>query len=299
MARTFYIGTTGSDANPGTADQPFASAAAANALVQPGDTVYFLAGTYRNPTYGAVDAGGNRVIWKEAGDTILKLDNVQGTAGAPITYAAAPGAAVKLQYDGDSAIVLRGSSHIRIEGFEIEGPAASLTLEEARAAQWSYRVETGTDVSGNPVYDYRERDPAATLTTSVTSRRRREAGAVQRRRDLATERLAPHRDRRQQHSPLRGARHLRSWRQRLHHGLRQHDLGLHAAHLERHARHFLQGSRQPRYQRRRQDPRRRQYALRQLQPPGLLGGAEDTARHHGDRRGQTDPRTELVVDGRP
>lgn len=167
MARTFYIGTTGSDANPGTADQPFASAAAANALVQPGDTVYFLEGTYRNPTYGAVDAGGNRVIWKEAGDTVLKLNNVQGTAGAPITYAAAPGAAVKLQYDGDSAIVLRGSSHIRIEGFEIEGPAASLTLEETRAAQWSYRVETGTDISGNPVYDYRERDPAATLTTSV------------------------------------------------------------------------------------------------------------------------------------
>ena len=167
MARTFYIGTTGSDANPGTAGQPFASVAAANALVQPGDTVYFLAGTYRNPSYGAVDASGNRVIWKEAGDTIIKLNNIHGTDGAPITYAAAPGAAVKLQYDGDSAVILRGSSYVRIEGFEIEGPAATVSLADALAAQWTYRVETGTDVSGNPVYDYRERDPAATLTTSV------------------------------------------------------------------------------------------------------------------------------------
>ncbi len=155
----YYVGLTGSDSNAGTINHPFATVAAANSVVQPGDTVYFLSGVYHNATYGALDASGNRDIWNKT-DSVLKINDVHGTAEAPITYSPAPGAVVKLQYDGNGAVVVRGSSHIRIEGFDIEGPAATVTLQDALDAQWSYRVQTGTDAAGNPVYDYRERDPA-------------------------------------------------------------------------------------------------------------------------------------------
>ncbi|CUH80524.1 M10 family metallopeptidase C-terminal domain-containing protein [Tropicibacter naphthalenivorans] len=144
----YYIGTHGSDSNAGTQDSPLASIAAIANQLQPGDTVYYLSGTYQNATYGAVDATGAREIWKDSSDTIFKLNNVHGTADAPITIAPAPGAQVTLQYDGNGAVVLRGSSHIVVQGFDIEGPGASFAsdadaMAAAAEAQWTYRIPDG------------------------------------------------------------------------------------------------------------------------------------------------------------
>lgn len=163
----YYIGTTGDDANDGTRDSPFATAAAVTDRLEPGDTVFFLAGTYTNPTYGALDADGNRDIWKANTDTIVKLNGVHGAEGQPITFAPEPGAAVTLKYDGNSAFVIRDSSHIKVEGFDIEGPATSVTKEDALAAQWTYRIATSEDAQGNPVYEYFERDPSEVLDTKI------------------------------------------------------------------------------------------------------------------------------------
>ncbi len=160
---TYYV--TASDANTGDVntgahETPFtlaesmelANRAPSAGGAQPGDTFLFLAGTYRNASYGDGD------IWKSSADTIIKLNDVHGTAEAPITFAAAPGEDVKLQYDGNGAITIRGSSYIKIEGFEIEGPGGTVTLQDALDAQFQYRVNTGT--AANPVYTYHEIDPA-------------------------------------------------------------------------------------------------------------------------------------------
>lgn len=46
-AREFYVATSGSDANSGTIEQPFASVQRAQDSVEPGDTVFIRGGTYR------------------------------------------------------------------------------------------------------------------------------------------------------------------------------------------------------------------------------------------------------------
>lgn len=43
---TFYVATTGSDTNPGTSGQPFATIGRADSVAVPGTTVYVLPGTY-------------------------------------------------------------------------------------------------------------------------------------------------------------------------------------------------------------------------------------------------------------
>src|SRR4051812_49124556 len=74
--QTYYVGTAGSDTNPGTQAQPFATIQRGLNAAQPGDTVNLLAGVYRdqNPTFVR-----------------------SGTAAAPITLQAAPGASVVIK----------------------------------------------------------------------------------------------------------------------------------------------------------------------------------------------------------
>jgi hypothetical protein len=151
----YYIGTTGSDANVGTLDNPFASVSAANKVVMPGDTVYFLEGTYNNSTFN----DGN--IWKGGQDIVMRIDGVNGTADAPITYAAAPGAHVTIAYDGNGAIRISNSSYVNIQGFDIQGPSGQITMAEAIATQFAYKLP-----NDDTIY---YRDPAAKLTASVAS----------------------------------------------------------------------------------------------------------------------------------
>jgi len=45
-AKVYYVAPTGDNANNGTIENPFATVEPAQALIQPGDTVYFRGGTY-------------------------------------------------------------------------------------------------------------------------------------------------------------------------------------------------------------------------------------------------------------
>jgi hypothetical protein len=74
---TYYVSSIiGSDDNAGTSGSaPLASLQAAENLVKPGDTVEVMNGTYTGP------GGGN----------VLTI-STSGTASAPITFEAAPGA---------------------------------------------------------------------------------------------------------------------------------------------------------------------------------------------------------------
>ena len=78
-AATYYVATTGNDANSGTAEQPFGTVGAGVSALYPGDTLYIRQGTY-----------GEHI---NLGTMIVR----SGTASAPITISGYPGETVILQ----------------------------------------------------------------------------------------------------------------------------------------------------------------------------------------------------------
>ena len=105
-ADTYYVATTGSDSNPGTEAQPWASLDYADTQVSPGDTVYVRGGTYRNE-------------WV----TLTR----SGSPGNLITYKNYPGETPVIDATGLSApggyrngVITISASYIWIEGFEVK-----------------------------------------------------------------------------------------------------------------------------------------------------------------------------------
>src|ERR1700722_14706035 len=115
---TYYVSSiVGSDNNAGTsAGAPLGSLQAAEGLVKPGDTVQVMNGTYTGP------GGGN----------VLTI-STSGTASAPITFEAAPGATPVI----DSTNMWQGieidASYITIKGLTVVGGAANYNLSSAMA----------------------------------------------------------------------------------------------------------------------------------------------------------------------
>jgi parallel beta-helix repeat protein len=109
---TYYVSSEiGSNNNAGTsASAPLASLQAAANLVQPGDTVEVM-----NGTYSAVDI------------------TTSGTASAPITFEAAPGATPVINSSGSWNGIDIQASYIVINGFTVVGDAANYTLAQALA----------------------------------------------------------------------------------------------------------------------------------------------------------------------
>jgi len=98
---TYYAAPDGSDDDPGTAAQPWATFQYAADTAQPGDTVCFRGGTY--PSDEIHVAG-------------------SGTAGAAITFIAYPGETPILDGEGSAAELLildPGTSYLRISGFTL------------------------------------------------------------------------------------------------------------------------------------------------------------------------------------
>jgi parallel beta-helix repeat protein len=90
---TYYVAPGGSDANPGTSSQPWATLQHAADTMLPGDTTLVASGAY---------AG-------------FRAETV-GQAGAPITIAAAPGAAVLVNAPGP---ICRHTSNIEVENYDL------------------------------------------------------------------------------------------------------------------------------------------------------------------------------------
>ena len=105
LLSTYYVSTSGADGNAGTSEgAALRTIQRAADLVRAGDTVDVLAGDY-------------------AGFTVT----ADGTASAPITFAARPGAKVVSGTPGvsDIGIDLDHASYVVIDGFAIDGPAFS------------------------------------------------------------------------------------------------------------------------------------------------------------------------------
>jgi parallel beta-helix repeat protein len=105
-AGVFYVAPNGNDSGPGTSSQPWLTLQDAANHVQAGDTVNVAAGDYAGFVMG----------W----DT-----PTAGTASAPITFNAAPGAVINARdYATADGIDLEpGCNYIVIQGFKVENPA--------------------------------------------------------------------------------------------------------------------------------------------------------------------------------
>jgi hypothetical protein len=116
---TYYVSANaGSNSNNGTTTgSALQTLQAAANLTKPGDTVIVESGTYTSTSGGAV----------------LTIATA-GTASAPITYEAAPGATVIVNVpSSDSAGINVDASYIVVKGFQVQGDAQSLTLAQAQS----------------------------------------------------------------------------------------------------------------------------------------------------------------------
>ena len=101
---TYYVAVNGSDANPGTLDQPWQTIQHAADSVSAGDTVQVRGGTYNETVsinVSGSDAGGYITFQNYSGETAI-LD------GSGFSSAA-----------GDIAFTIENQSHISVNGFEI------------------------------------------------------------------------------------------------------------------------------------------------------------------------------------
>ncbi len=115
LLSTYYVATTGSDGNNGSAGSPFATLQHAANLVVAGDTVDVSSGTY----------AGFSMDW-EVTQT--------GTASAPITWNASPGVVIDASNpDTADGIDLEGASYVTINGFTVDNTTGSITRAGIRA----------------------------------------------------------------------------------------------------------------------------------------------------------------------
>lgn len=130
-AETYYFAPDGKDSAKGTtADKPMRTFFKLNEIAKPGDTFIVAAGTY------------------DLGKTFPSF-NCAGTADAPIRIRAAEGARPRLRFEGWNAITIGpGSAYVEVSGFDIEGAAGSITLEEAKTAE---KPKSNARLNGNGV----------------------------------------------------------------------------------------------------------------------------------------------------
>jgi parallel beta-helix repeat protein len=132
LLTTYYVSPSGSDAAPGTSSlAPFATLQHAADLVAAGDTVDVLPGTYSQ-------------------GFVLGWDNPQnGTASAPITFHAEPGAIIAGRNNKTAdAIDLEGASYIIVEGFTITNPSSAITRAGIRSVTNNNVIIRNNNVDG-------------------------------------------------------------------------------------------------------------------------------------------------------
>ncbi|MDC3285784.1 T9SS type A sorting domain-containing protein [Flavobacteriaceae bacterium] len=148
----YYVSSTnGSNSNDGLSESsPFLTINKGISEVSEGGTVYVMNGTYRNVGYGSVDPSTNTNMNNPHVATI----NKSGSEGAYITIRNLEGHEPKIEFDGRGGIVISDyMNYIIIEGFEVEGPAANITYDQAIADR-EYKVLAASDVNDNITYNH-------------------------------------------------------------------------------------------------------------------------------------------------
>ena len=148
----YYVSSTnGSNTNDGLSESsPFLTINKGISEVSEGGTVYVMNGTYRNVDYGTVDPSSNTNMNNPHVVTI----NKSGSEGAYITIKNLDGHNPKIEFDGRGGIVISDyMNYIIVEGFEVEGPAANITYDQAIADR-EYKVLAASDVNDNITYNH-------------------------------------------------------------------------------------------------------------------------------------------------
>jgi len=148
----YYVSSTnGSNSNDGLSESsPFLTINKGISEVSEGGTVYVMNGTYRNVGYGTVDPSSNTNMNNPHVATI----NKSGSEGAYITIKNLDGHEPKIEFDGRGGIIISDyMNYIIIEGFEVEGPAASITYDQAIVDR-EYKVLAASDVNDNITYNH-------------------------------------------------------------------------------------------------------------------------------------------------
>lgn len=142
-AQDYYVSESlGNDSNGGTENAPFATINKGIAKISAGGTVFVMNGTYKNQNYGTASAhpsDGSLSI--NMSNPPVVIINKSGTEENYITVRNYPNHSPKIVFDGRGGILINGpQSYIIIEGFEIEGPAASITYGMAIAdREWKIK----------------------------------------------------------------------------------------------------------------------------------------------------------------
>jgi hypothetical protein len=131
---TYYVAPTGSDSAAGSQSAPWASIAHAQAVAQPGDTVYFRGGTY---TY----THANSNCSSKTADVDAITLNKSGTAGSPINYFAYPGEDPVFDFSKvTNDCRIKGfdvtGSYLHLKGLEVEGVPQNNSLNHESWGIW-------------------------------------------------------------------------------------------------------------------------------------------------------------------
>ena len=143
---SYYVSSSlGDNSNSGTSENsPFKTINRAFDNLQPGDTINVMNGLYHNVDYGTASPhatdGSQSTNMNNPPAVIV---NKSGTQGNYITLRNLPGHKPKIKYDGRGGILINGpQSYVIIEGFEIEGPGASITYDQAITdRQWKVKAD--------------------------------------------------------------------------------------------------------------------------------------------------------------
>ena len=133
----------GSDSNSGSESYPFKTINKAISESVPGTTILVKDGLYQNNNYGTGLNGSS------LNNGPVVNFNQSGMNGSPITLKNFNGHSPKIQFDGNGGIKFaNGVNNIIVEGFEIEGPSASITYEQAIADR-EYKILVSEDDDDN------------------------------------------------------------------------------------------------------------------------------------------------------
>ncbi|WP_375514852.1 right-handed parallel beta-helix repeat-containing protein [uncultured Nostoc sp.] len=122
-SKTYYVSVTGNDKNDGLSKEAAFTLQKAANLVEAGDTVKILDGTYEN-THPNSD--------------ILSISDKHGTEAAPITFAAystKQPPVLEAHKNNWNAILITGSSYIVIKGLTLKGAKGEIDLNYAQQHQ--------------------------------------------------------------------------------------------------------------------------------------------------------------------
>jgi parallel beta-helix repeat protein len=133
----------GLDSNSGSQSFPFKTINKAISESNPGTTILVMNGVYRNQNYGSGLDG------TSLNNNPVVNFNQSGSTDLPIILKNLDGHSPKIEFDGNGGIKFaNGVNNIIVEGFEIEGPSAFISYDQAIADR-EYKILLSEDDDPN------------------------------------------------------------------------------------------------------------------------------------------------------